>query len=314
MLCPVLLVVLLLAGAVQSWMVIVLSLVIGVTDALSMPSFQSIVPSIVEHDQITAGLALNSTQFNLSRILGPAIAGVLMASVGAAACFAVSAASYLPFIAVALWILPRGQAAPDPGDGTGPRGDAGGLRDIVGDPRLRGALLSVLATSVLCGPLIVFCPVLVRDVLQGDVAHFSAALGAFGVGGLLGAIGLLSIDPKRDLRRLGSTFAAGYGVVVILAALNPWYWGLPVLLVLAGISMNVGNTSANSVLQSAAAASVRGRTVSLFMLAMRGGLAVGSLLTGVSVTVFGVRHALLANGVLALAAHLMIRRKWLGAK
>jgi MFS family permease len=103
-------------------------------------------------------------------------------------------------------------------------------------------------------------------------------------------------------------------VVVILAALNPWYWGLPVLLVLAGISMNVGNTSANSVLQSAAAASVRGRTVSLFMLAMRGGLAVGSLLTGVSVTVFGVRHALLANGVLALAAHLMIRRKWLGAK
>ena len=69
-------------------MIIALSLVVGVTDALSMPSFQSIVPSIVARDEIGRGLALNSTQFNLSRILGPAIAGVLMASVGAVACFA----------------------------------------------------------------------------------------------------------------------------------------------------------------------------------------------------------------------------------
>jgi MFS family permease len=70
MLCPTLLVVLLLAGAVRPWMVIVLSLIVGITDALSMPSFQSIVPSIVDHDQIATGIALNSTQFNLSRILG----------------------------------------------------------------------------------------------------------------------------------------------------------------------------------------------------------------------------------------------------
>ena len=85
MLCPVAIVVLLLAGLVQPWMIIVLSVAVGITDALSMPSFQSIVPSIVAHDQIDQGLALNSTQFNLSRILGPSIAGVLMASFGATA-------------------------------------------------------------------------------------------------------------------------------------------------------------------------------------------------------------------------------------
>src|ERR1035437_6989493 len=107
MLCPTLLVVLLLTATVHPWVVIALSLVVGVTDALSMPSFQSIVPSIVERKQIPSGLALNSTQFNLSRILGPALAGVLIASVGAIGCFALSAASYVPFIAVALWILPR---------------------------------------------------------------------------------------------------------------------------------------------------------------------------------------------------------------
>src|ERR1039457_5233337 len=113
MLCPTLLVALLLTGTVQPWVVIALSLVVGITDALSMPSFQSIVPSIVEHEQIASGLALNSTQFNLSRILGPALAGVLLVSVGAVGCFAVSAASYVPFIVVALWILPRRVAAPD---------------------------------------------------------------------------------------------------------------------------------------------------------------------------------------------------------
>ena len=102
-LCPILLVVLLLAGTVQPWMVIALSLVVGFTDALSMPSFQSIVPSIVGHREIASALALNATQFNLSRILGPALAGILMASLGAVGCFALNAASYLPFIWVALW-------------------------------------------------------------------------------------------------------------------------------------------------------------------------------------------------------------------
>ena len=107
MLCPLLLVAGVLGGWIQPWEVVLLSLVVGVTDALSMPSFQSIVPSIVQHEQIPAGIALNASQFNLSRILGPAVAGLLMASAGMAGAFAVSAASYLPFIGVALWVLPR---------------------------------------------------------------------------------------------------------------------------------------------------------------------------------------------------------------
>ena len=116
MLCPTLIAALLVLGSIRPWMIIALSLVVGVTDALSMPSFQSIVPSIVGRDQIGRGLALNSTQFNLSRILGPAIAGVLMASIGAVACFALSAASYIPFIGVALWILPRRATGPPSDD------------------------------------------------------------------------------------------------------------------------------------------------------------------------------------------------------
>lgn len=311
MLCPLLVVILLLSGAARAWMVIALSLVIGITDALSMPSYQTIVATIVRKDEIPTGIALNSTQFNLSRILGPAVAGVLMASIGAIGAFAVSAASYLPFILVALWILPRSQ-----GGAVGRMHYADLVRDvrtIAHDPVLRGALLTVLATSLLCAPLVTFCPVLVQKVFHGDVTHFSIAMGAFGIGGLIGAVALLGVDTGRDRRPLASWTGILYGAMVLFAALDPWLGALPVLLAAAGVVMTMSSASANAVLQMAAARELRGQSVGLFMLAMRGGTAVGGLVSGVSVELLGVREALCINGVLAMIVQLALARRWLAA-
>jgi len=310
MLCPAAIVVLLVTGTVHPWMIIVLSVVVGVTDALSMPSFQSIVPSIVKREQIGRGLALNSTQFNLSRILGPSIAGVLMASVGAMACFVVSAASYVPFIGVALWILPRWTPEPKRAGAPPRRSPLSSIGLILRQPHLRGALLTVLATSLLCAPLVTFTPVLVMDVFHGDAARFSTAVAAFGAGGLLGAAGLLGIAPEVSRRRLSSGFALSYGVLLVLTAINPWFWGLPPLLVFAGASMTVSNTAANSLLQATAAPGLLGQTVSLYMLAVRGGISLGALLTGATVGLLGVQHALLLNGLLAVAAQLALAWMW----
>ena len=313
MLCPLIIVALLLTGTVQPWMIIALSLVVGITDALSMPSFQSIVPSIVERSQIPSGIALNSSQFNLSRIAGPAVAGMLMATFGAVACFALSAASYLPFILVAVWILPHGRRSPEAGRLFDYRKLLAGVRGISRQPGLRGGLLSVLASSMLCAPLITFCPVLVRDAFGGDVGHFSLTMGALGFGGLLGAVGLLFLNPLRDRRPLISWWGAAFGAALVLAALNPWAWALPVLFVVAGGAMAASNVSANTFLQTFSPPELRGRTVSLFMLAMRGGASLGSLLTGLSVGLLGVRHALLVNGVLAILAHAALGRAWRGS-
>jgi MFS family permease len=310
MLCPVALVVLLLSGGVLPWMVIGLSLVVGITDALSMPSFQSIVPSIVQREQISAALALSSTQFNLSRILGPAVAGVVMASVGAIGCFVLNAASFIPFIGVAIWILPRrGQrlAARDRFDR---RHLFAGARAVARDPLLRGALITVLITSIFCGPLITFAPVLVRQAMHRDIGDFSLAVTAFGLGGLAGAVALLGIDSRHDRRLLCSVAAVLYAVVILLAALDPWFWGLPVLLVFAGLAMTISNTSANTHLQSNAPAALRGQTVSLYMLAMRGGIAVGSLLTGGAIAVLGVRDVLFTDAMLALILQCIVGWRW----
>ena len=309
MLCPVLLVVLILTGRIQPWLVIVLSLVVGVTDALSMPSFQSIVPSIVQREQIPAGIALNSAQFNLSRILGPSLAGLLIVGVGMAGAFALNAASYLPFILVSLWVLPRSEPTQHGEEFTRHRIWVG-IRDSVREPALRGALLTVFATSVLCAPVITFCPVLVKEVFAGSIEHFSLTMSAFGVGRLLGAVGLLAVGPARDRRPISSWLAVAYASTVVLAALNHWPWGLPALFVVAGVTMTASNASANTLLQSIAPVRLRGQTISLFMLAIRGGVSLGSLLTGLTVNVLGGREALFINGVLAVLAHLAIGYGW----
>jgi len=285
--------------------------VVGVTDSLSMPSFQSIVPSIVEHKQIASGLALNSTQFNLSRILGPAIAGVLLVSVGAVGCFAVSAISYVPFILVALWILPRREISSTVNVALNRKLILANVEKISHIPLLLEALLTVFSTSLFCAPLITFIPIIIKNSFHGNAGHFSIAVGLFGVGGLLGAIMLLFVDVKRDRRYLSSGFASIYGIVLILVALNSWFWGLSVLLVFGGIAMSVSNISANTILQVNTPSLFRGQAVSLYMLAMRGGLSIGSLLTGLSVSLIGAEKALLINGVLALIIQLIIGREWM---
>jgi MFS family permease len=307
MLCPTAIVILLAAGRIEPWMIICLSVVVGVTDALSMPSFSSIVPTIVAREQIAAGLALNSTQFNVSRIAGPALAGAIMASIGAIGCFAISAASYVPFIGVALWILPHQVPAGTTHESPA-RHPATGLRGIARRPDLRGVLLTTFCSGMLCGPMITFAPVLVRSTFHGTAGQFSLVLAAFGAGGLLGAVGLLAIDARRDRRHISTVSAIAYGTTVMAAALSPWFWALPALLVLAGLTMSVTNISANAYLQTTASALVRGRAVSLYMLAMRGGLALGAIGTGWSVSALGIREALLLNGGLAVIVQCVIAR------
>jgi predicted MFS family arabinose efflux permease len=180
------------------------------------------------------------------------------------------------------------------------------MRTVLRDRRMRGALLSVLASSILCAPLITFVPVLVRDVFQGGAGHFSMGIAAFGVGGLLGALALLAVEPDVDQRWVSAGFGLAFAAVLVLIAFTSWIWALPVLLVLAGAAMTIGNTAANSVLQSSAEPQLLGRAVSLYMLALRGGISVGALVTGAMVTLAGVQRALLINGLLALLCQLVV--------
>ena len=149
---------------------------------------------------------------------------------------------------------------------------------------------------------------LVRDVFHGGPERFSMAVGAFGAGGLMGAVALLAIPPTANQRRLSVGFALLYGAVLMLTAITPWFWGIPALLVVAGASMTMSNTAANALLQSTTPRELLGQTVGLYMLAMRGGISLGALITGATVTVFGVQHALLLDGALAIVVQMVLTR------
>ncbi len=310
MLCPALIVFLLWKGTIAAWIIVVLSLIVGITDALSMPSFQSIVPSIVEPKQLPAGIALNATQFNLSRILGPVVAGALMASSGAMGAFIVSAVSYVPFILVALWVLPRSPPVLPRQERFDRHTLFEALRKIARDPNLRGSLLTVFVTSTFCAPLLTFAPLLVTLGFKGNVAHFSVVIAAFGAGGLAGAVALLAVDPEHDRRSIGSSLALVYAGVLMLIAFAPWFWAVPVLFVLAGIAMTAGNSSFNALILAAAPAAIRGQSISFFMLAVRGGVSLGALLTGVAISFIGIRGAFLVNGSLAFVALFLVQSNW----
>jgi MFS family permease len=152
--------------------------------------------------------------------------------------------------------------------------------------------------------------VIVRDVFHGDAARFSMAVAAFGIGGLAGAVVLLFVDSSAGRRALTGGFAVTYGAALVAIAHEAWFVPLLVLLVLAGLSMSISNPSANTLVQSIAPDALRGQTVSLYLLSIRGGMSMGALVTGAAVGVFGIRAALLVNGVLAVIVQLLLLWTW----
>jgi predicted MFS family arabinose efflux permease len=241
------------------------------------------------------------------------MAGLLMASAGAVWCFVANAASYIPFIFVALWILPRGRVshAPDDLPHAGARRSFADLRTLFATPHVGWALCVVATLCFLCSPLLTFCPVLVRDAFGASAGGFSLAVSAFGVGGLLGGIALLGVDTAREQRRLTIALAVTCGASVVGAALAPAFWIVPLVLIVAGATLSMTSTLINTLLQVTASPERRGQTISLVMFAMRGGMALGSLATGAMVGLVGVRTALVINGVLAVTTQLTLGAFWL---
>jgi predicted MFS family arabinose efflux permease len=167
-------------------------------------------------------------------------------------------------------------------------------------------LSTVVVTSVFCIPTITFMPVLVRDGFHLGTAEFGGALSVFGFGGLLGAAAVLPLRTNRRRQMLSSLAAVGLSGLIVATALGRVFGVELVLLFFIGGAMVASNTAANTILQSSIDGRIRGRVSSLYTLALRGGAPLGNLATGVVVSHWGVRTALLSNGLLAVACHAVL--------
>ena len=300
-LCVVTMVILLVVGWLKVWMIVTISFMVGLTDSLSMPSFQSIMPSLVEKKEIGKAVSLNSTQFNLSRILGPAIAGIVIVRFGAIVCFSANAASYIPFFLSLYFIYPRKKlktsALPIEAKLIEQLKE---FKSLLLNVEVRLPLMIVLVSSMFCAPIITFCAVLIKNVFHAEVTNFGGAVAAFGIGGLIGSATSFMTLPKLKGNKFASITAILLGLAIVGIALNHSIYILITLLVIAGAALTASNISINTSLQENVAENIRGRIVSLYQLALSGGISIGALFTGFMVTQLNISKALLINGIAAI--------------
>jgi predicted MFS family arabinose efflux permease len=258
--------------------IVVIAFATGLMQSQSAPTYQAVITSLVPKERIANAVALNSLQFNLSRAIGPVVAGLLLAHAGAGWCFAANALSFVGVI-LALWTI---RFPPPPGGARESLGQSlrAGLSHVAGAPRLRAATLLAAVASFLAFPLITYLPVIAGDVLKTGASGYSLLLTSVGVGAIVGAVGTAQRGGAEGRGRLMLFAFAAFGLVTIGASLSRWQWLSMALLVGSGFTLTTAFSTLNSLVQEMAPEALRGRVLSIFGLAFRGGGPVGSLVAG----------------------------------
>jgi len=281
---------------VTVWMIWLLAGLVGVTTALDMPSRQSFVYEMVGPDDLANAVGLNSVVINSSRIIGPAIGGLLIAGVGVAPCFFVNAASFVAVIAALLLMRPAELHAGAPVKRQ-PGLVRAGLRYVWSTPALRVPLVMMAVVSTLAYNFSVVLPLLAKYEYGRGGGAYGALSAAMGVGALAGS--LLLASRARPSRRLlvGSSLALGI-VTLALAAAPGYLFGLALLVPLGGAGVLFISTT-NSLLQLNSLGHMRGRVMALWSMVFLGSTPIGGPLTGALANGLGVRWAIAIGGVAA---------------
>jgi MFS family permease len=287
--------------------IVLIAFATGLMQSQSAPTYQAVITSLVPKDRIANAVALNSLQFNLSRAIGPVVAGLLLAHAGTGWCFAANALSFTGVI-LALRTISFPPPAPGPRESLG-QSLSTGLRHVWGAPRLRAATLLAAAASFLAFPLITYLPVIAGDVLKTGASGYSLLLTSVGLGAIVGALGTAQRGHAEGRGRLMLVAFAAFGMVTACAALSRWQWLSMTLLVVSGLTLTTAFSTLNSLVQEMAPDALRGRVLSIFGLAFRGGGPVGSLLAGGLVRHAGAPIVMAAYSValLCLASFLLLR-------
>jgi MFS family permease len=285
-------------GAV--WAIIVLSAVLGLINAFDVPARQSLVYDLVEDKaDLSNAVALNSMMLNLSKLLGPAVAGLALEQLGAAACFGLNAVSFVAVIGSLLALkLPLYVAKVHTTSILGELAE--GFQYVRNTANIRFIISMLGLTALLVLPFTNLMPVYAKDIFKGTATTFGLLDGAIGLGGLAGAFFLASLKPTTSLNKViaGTTFVFGIGL--LLFAYTPWYMLALGFLVITAFGMMAQTTISVTLLQTTVAPAMRGRVISLYVLVYTAALPLGSLLVGAASERLGVQATVLAEGFLCL--------------
>lgn len=299
MTCAFILTALVVTHRVQIWQMLVLVFVAGTAQSFGGPAYQALLPGLVSRDEVPNVIAMNSIQFNLARVFGPLLAGATLSALGAAYCFGLNGLSFLAVIA-SLYMI-RATFVPQKTNETVLEGIRNGLRFIKG----RGSLwqLSVLGfISTFCGvPLLTLLPLFAKNVFQNGAAGYSHLMATSGAGAITGA--LLFAGGTHQHGQGKRTLVLQIAFAALMAAFA-WSRNLGLshlVLFLAGMCLIILFASVTSLIQLIASDEMRGRVLSVFMLAFRGGMPLGNLAMGLLASKLSPSYALTISGF-AMAA------------
>jgi MFS family permease len=295
--------VLAITGVVRVWEVYLLAFGLGMATVVDNPTRQSFAIEMVGRDELRNAIALNSAVFNLARILGPAVAGVLISLIGTPTAFLLNAASYVAVI-VSLLLMRESElhAAEPVARAKGQLRE--GLSYVRSRPDLLMTMMLVLFIATFGMNFQVTTALMSRVVFHTGAGKFGLASAVFAFGALIGA--LTAARRSRSGMRLLVWLSLGFGLLEIATGLMPTYWAFLIMLVPTGLFVISFSTAANSSVQLSTAAEMRGRVMGIYMLVFLGGAPFGAPLTGLVAQHFGTRAAVIGGGAISVVATVVV--------
>ena len=301
---------LILLNAVHIWEILCLSFVVGLAQSFGGPAYSALLPTLVNKEDIPNAIAMNSIQFNVARVLGPALGGLALDNLGAVWCFGLNGLSFLAPI-ISLTVL-NARFLPEKTTESMLTSMKQGFKFIRHQGAMQGLVVLGFLITALGIPMTTFLPVFAKEIFRGGPGTFTLFLCASGGGAVVGGLAVAFLGNIRNKGRLALFMLALSGACISVFSLSR---SLPLsclALFVSGVALMTVFTNIFSLVQLITANEMRGRVVSVYNTAFRGGMPMGNLVTGWLVPIFTAPSVLAVNGLLLVLLgmyFLMVERK-----
>jgi MFS family permease len=288
-----------LSHRIHIWQVVTLAALTGVVNAVDLPARQAFVVDMVSRADLVNAIALNSSMFNGARVVGPALAGIVVAAIGEGWCFFANGVSFIAVIAgLAMMKIERPRLAIE---GSPVENIIEGFKFVAQSGPVRALMCLLGLVSFTAMPYAVLMPLFADKILHGGAQALGLLMGCSGIGALAGA---LTLAMRKTVQGLGTWVAlscSGFGVALLLFSFSRSLWLSAVLLVPAGFCMMIQMASSNTLIQSMVPDRLRGRVMSVYAMTFMGMAPMGALLAGSLAHTLGAPVTVGLGGVVAIA-------------
>jgi predicted MFS family arabinose efflux permease len=284
---------------IQIWHILLSSFIVGTAQAFGGPAYSALVPSLVEKEDLPNAIALNSIQFNLARVIGPVLGGLALKYAGSAWCFGLNSLSFVA-VMISLLRLHINFKPPHTGDSI-----LTGMKQGIGFIRKQGAMetlvLIAFCMTALAIPMITFLPVFAKNVFHQNEMTYSLFLVASGLGSITGALTVASLGNIHNKGRIALTMLMALGAGITGFSISHSLAASCLLLFISGAFMMCAFAMISSLVQLITPNDMRGRVMSVYNVAFRGGMPFGSVTTGWLVPIFTAPTVLSVNGLVLVS-------------